>query len=616
MITILTFSKNENLPYLIAYQKGVYVFKFTGDLTYTDSMGVVWTWQGVSAQAPAVVGIRTSGIALVPADSIAECESTEGSFVQSGGVLYVHWAGSKGDWVLDRSETVRQNSALTAADSFDPATGNMWGGQFYAPVLNSVSGVQLTADPLKLGLLGEVTISLDLDNSQGQFDFIDDTLARGSVTQISMINEGEDDITQAVRTFTGYSSGLKLTNKNLQIEAIEQRFFQNAEVCQHYLTTAEFANLSDDLVGKRKPVALGDIRMGIAVPVNASGVDRADSAAITFLLSDPALGPLRAISKLWDNNGSELTGFSVNLTACTATWTKPANIDVDLKKFRWTGQGHNLGLGAYNNGVDIMRYAFQTFAQVASVSTTFDYQSWLDVAAANPQPVGVSIWGDRGVTEEIIEPICSSLQVLVFTLGNGQLTIRGRDILKAARKYVNAQEFITTPTVDYDTSGFVNQISVQYAPDFVDTKKILEVTNATYKSQIIRDYGNLTVSRISPIKTVLFAEADATALASEIMQTSKRPDKVVGISVAGFSWVTDLVPFDILDLPLQRNANAEGPDDIRRVEVLSVKIDSDRQLAQITGRIVGAYQYLIGENGEYLTTMAGDYLVTGAVLEA
>lgn len=531
-------------------------------------------------------------------------------------MLYVHWPDSKGDWSLDRSETVRQNSAVTAADSFDPITGNMWGGQFYAPVLNSVSGVQLTADPLKLGLLGEITVSIDLDNSQGQFDFTDDTLARGSVTQVSMIDEGQPDIEQATRTFTGYSAGLKLSSKSLQIQAIEQRFFQNAEVCQRYLTIAEFANLSDDLVGKRKPVALGDIRQGIAVPINAAGVDRADTGAITFLLSDPALGPIRAVSKLWDNNGSELTGLTVNLTACTVTWTKPANIDVDLKKFRWTGQGHNLGFGSYNNGVDIMRFAFLTFAQVASISTTFDYQSWIDIAEANPQPVGLSLWSDKGATEEIIEPICTSLQVLVFTLGNGQLTIRGRDILKAPRKYVNAQEFISTPTVDYDTSGFVNQISVQYAPDFVDNKKTLEVTNATYKTQIIRDYGNLTVSRISPIKTVLFAEDDATALASEIMQTSKRPDKVVGISVAGFSWVTDLVPFDILDLPLQRNANAEGPDDIRRVEVLSVKIDSDRQLSQITGRIVGAYQYLIGETGEYLTTMAGDYLVASTVLEA
>jgi hypothetical protein len=616
MITLLSFSKNEAIPYLIAYQKGVYLFKFTGDLTYTDSMSNVWTWQGVTASAPAIAGIRTSGVALVLTTTISECEANESSYFYDGTTLYAHWPLSSGDWALDRSATVRQDSALTVADSFDPITGNFWNGQFYAPVLNSVSGVQLTADPLKLGLLGEINVSLDLDNSHGQFDFIDDTLSRGSVTQVSMIAEGEADITKAKRTFTGYSSGLKLSNKNLQIQAIEQRFFQNAEVCRNLLTVADYVNLDDDLVGKQKPVALGDIRQGIAVPVNSKGVDRADTGSITFLLSDPALGPLRAVTKLWDNNGSELTGLIVNLSACTVAWTKPANIDVDLKKFRWAGQGHELGFGVYNNGVDIMRYAFTTFAQVASVSTTFDSQAWIDVATDNPQPVGLSLWSDKGITEEIIEPVCTSLQVLVFTLGNGQLTIRGRDIFKDAVRYVDAREYVTPVGVDYDTSGFMNQLTVQYAPDFVDNKKIIDVTNSAYKSDIIRDYGNLTTSRISPIKTVLYAEADAIALAAEIMQTSKRPDKIVDITVAGFQFAADLVPFDILDLPLQRDANDEGPDDIRRVEVLSVKIDSDRQTAQIQGRIVGSYQYLVGENGEYLTTMSGDYLIGNTILEA
>lgn len=586
MITLLTLSKNKSVPYLVAYQKGVYLFRFTGDLTYTDSLGAVWTWEGVTAQAPAIAGIRTSGIALVLTTTVAECEANTGSYFYDGTTLYVNWPNSSGDWALDRSATVRQDSALNVADSFDTVTQNFWNGQFYAPVLNSVSGVQLTADPLKLGLLGQINVSMGVDNSSGQFDFIDDTIARGSVTQVSMIAEGETDITKAKRTFTGYSSGLKLTNKTLQIEAIEQRFFQNSEVCQNTLTVAEFANIDDDLAGKRKPVALGDIRQGIAVPVNSKGVDRADTGSITFMLSDPALGPLKAVSKLWDNNGSELTGLTVNLSACTVAWTKPANIDVDLKRFRWTGQGHELGFGAYNNGVDIMRYAFQTFAQVASVSTTFDSQAWIDVAADNPQPVGISIWGDKGITEEIIEPICTSLQVLVFTLGNGQLTIRGRDILQDAVRYVDAREYVSPVAVDYDTKGFVNQLTVQYAPDFVDSKKIIDVTNTTYKAQIIRDYGNLATGSISPVKTVLFTQSDAIALAAEIMETSKRPDKIVDISVAGFNFATDLVPFDIIDLPLQRDANNEGPDDIRRVEVLSVEIDSNRQIAKITGRIV------------------------------
>jgi hypothetical protein len=616
MITLLAFSKNQQMQYMLAYQEGVYTFRFTGDLTYTDALSNVWTWAGVANQAPQIAGIRVEGVPLVQTANITECKAFAASYFYDGTTLYVHWPASAGDWALNRSATVRQDSSLLAADSFDPITGNFWGGQFYSPVLNSVSGVQLTADPLKLGLLGEIDVSFDLDNSQGQFDFIDDTLARGSVCQVSMIPEGEADITQAKRTFTGYSSGLKLSNKTLQIQAIEQRFFQNAEVCINLLTVADFANLDDDLVGKRKPVALGDIRQGIAVPVNSKGVDRADTGSITFLLSDPALGPLRAVSKLWDNNGSELTGFSVNLTACTVAWTKPANIDVDLKKFRWTGQGHNLGFGAYNNGVDIMRYAFQTFAQVANVSTTFDDQAWIDTAAANPQAVGLSMWSDKGITEEIIEPVCTSLQVLVFTLGNGQLTIRGRDILQDAVRYVDAREYVTPVSVNYDTRGFMNSLTVQYAPDFVDNKKIIDVTNSTYKADIIRDYGNLTTSRVSPIKTVLYAEADAIALAEEIMQTSKRPDKVVSVTVAGFKWVPDLVPFDILDLPLQRDANNEGPDDIRRVEVLSVKIDSDRQTAEIQGRIVGSYPYLVGENGEYLTTMTGDYLIGNAILEA
>lgn len=592
MSVFLRLSTNQEIPYLFAFEEGLYFFNFIGDQTYLDDQGVTWNWEGVaSSNPPDITGVRTIGGQLLETETLDDCKATQGSFFYDNNRLYIHYIDSVSDFSQVRADTPIQVSNINSSNSYDLSTKNFIDGLLYQPTISDVDSIEFGSDPLKLGLLGATDTSINLNNSGGLYDDLTAQDSRGAIIEIE--SDGNS-------IFKGFTTSITRGDKSVRIRSIEQRFFQDAPVNRNLFSIGDFPNIDSKFLGKGKPVALGDIRRGVAIPVNTGSIEKDDAATVRFVVSDSAIGPIRQVSALYDSNGNEVTISASNLSACWIEYAKPAGVDVDLSKFTWSGQGHNLGFGTYNNGVDIIRFAFAEFAVYPYISTTFDQTQWQAVTDNNAQAVGLSIYGNKGITESIIEPIATSLQIDVLTKGNGQVTAAQRDIDAPTVIYID-RDMIDGLSVSYDSSAFVSELEVHFAPNFSDSEDFLAVRNTEFSKVIFQEYGDSAIGRINPVKTVLYNQADADSIASEIMVTSKAPEKRYSFTSPLKHEYYDLLPYDIMEVEVSR---PDGVSEWVKLELLSFQIDS-------MGREVAFSARYIRDSNVCVLSIGNDILVTG-----
>lgn len=580
MITILTLSKAEQLPALLAYQEGVYTFKFIGDKEFVGA-SQTWTWVGVQDEAPGITGVRAGTILLLEVDSLQDCIDNDQTFFYNiaDGRLYVHWFGSPGDYSVGRDNAQIQQSNLFYANGIDNVGLGYFDSVLYEPKIKALSGFGLKVDPLKFGLVATSRSSVSLANDNGAFDNISLPTAKGAVAEVFVVEDDSQSLVNAVQVFKGFTDGLKVGSKQLTVQIEEQRFFLNGPVCPNVYTAA--AGLKDSFVGKPKPVAFGDIRRGICVPLDSDGIEKDDVATITFQVADPAISSIRAITGLYDSNGNSVTLGTIDLVACTVEFAKAAGEDIDLDSFSWEGEGYDLESLTYNNGLDIMRFAFDQFGNTPFLTSTFDVVDWNIATANNPQPVGLSIQSTEGFTREIIEPVTVSLQGVVLTRGTGLITFISRDTEKAIKKRFTYEDRLGDVVTDYDVDAFVSSVVVGFSRDFTKKESILE-ENTSFEADVIRDYGLKTRGTISPVNTVLRDRADGLAVGDEIMDTSNAPDRPIAWSVKMFDDRMDLLPLDIIDMDAGRFEQI----DRKKVELLRIVPNYNNYTLQLIGRIL------------------------------
>jgi hypothetical protein len=581
MLTIVTASKTSTLPFCLAYERGVFAFKFLGDKEFVGA-SQIWTWVGVDDDAPLVQSVRAGTVILLSVNSLNDCLENDQTFFynQTDGRLFVHWLDSQGDYSIGRGTAALQESSLFYANGVDRVARGYYDNTLYEPKIQNVSGFSIQADPIKFGLVARANSQISLVNANGFFDNSPLNLARGQVVEVFTAESNVDTLQDASLVFKGFTKSLGYNQEGLNIEIEEQRFFLNGPVCPNVYSSA--VGLKEKYVGKPKPIAFGDIRRGIAVPMDSDGVGKDDAATITFQVADPEFGPIRAIDGLYDSNGNAVTLGTIDLNACTVEYSKAAGEDVDLDKFSWEGEGYELEASlTYNNGLDIMRAAFDYFGNTPFLNSTFDLVAWTVQTLANTQPVGLSVLSTKGFVENIIEPITVSLQGVVITTGTGLITFLNRDTEAVIKSRFAFDELLSRPSVKYDTESFVSSVAVEFSRDFAEREAIVE-EDTTLEESVIRDYGLKTRGDISPVESVLANRADAVLLGAEIMRTSQTPDRICTFIVKVSNDTMDLNPFDLVDVDLGRF----GSPDRKKVEVLSISPDYNRYEVTISGRIL------------------------------
>jgi len=553
-------SRSVRLLRLFALEENVFFFKFTGDFTYTDSMGVVWNWEGIESVAPAIERIRYGEVPLFKLTSLADCKATENSWYYSAPNLYIHWPDSRHDSSVSRAlGVISFLGDVDLADGFDVNTLNYEGDIFYSPAIESISPVNITLDPLKFGMIQSFQSQITINNSSGTYYGLNKKIVNGSTVKIT----DNDKV-----IFTGITSGAEIGESSATITAIEERFFRNPTICQRRFTIAAYANILDDLVDSPIPISIGKVSGIKVIPVNTKNLVKTSSQTVRFLVSDPGLtgNTLNGAMTLYDSDGKSITVSTQDDAGCWLEWTRPANSELDLNNFTCTGQ-----VGFLTSGLDIIKYAYETIAEYPFIDGLYDTGKWEVVNLENQEDIGIYASGTEDLVSKIIEPICSSLQVMILTKPTGELTAIQRDELAQSKFYLESAQMENIKEV-IDVRSFVPEIILNYSTDGK-----LFVTDDTYKAIIIEEYGNIGKGEINPVQTVLYNKTDAESLASSLMELSKEPQRILSFTTPynpDNVGLRELLPYDIIDA------------DIYKLEVYGIEKDVYSQRALITGRII------------------------------
>lgn len=526
MIIFTKQGNRQDVPYLFAYLGGVYIFEFYGDETFTDTYdSSIWYWTGTDNSAEEILGIaQDDGTQLIESLSLSDCISLEGSFFwdNANGYIYVHWYNSYGDWSISREGSSLSQIVAGYASGYSDTTKNIYDGVYYDPVIIEIDGLKKTVDPMKFGLISFSESSLTLSNENGQFDNLSENQVVGVPIWFYFTDEEETELRRSDRVFTGYLNGYTNNHRNAVFRIIEVRFFENKPVCPNSLSIDDYP-YATKYEGKTMPTAWGKIRRGIVMPVNSDQLTDAGSGTATFLVADPSLYAIKAVTALYDSDDAEVTIDSYDLNACTISFTKSAGESVsNLKKYKWEGQGYVIS-GTYNNGLDIIKAAFLSLANIPYLVSTYIVSEYDQSIADNTQSVGISVQSDSGFIEGLVEPITTSLQGIIDIQGDGRITWKSRNPSNPISEIVYRNSLIGEPSITVSTSETVSELTATYYPDFTDNDNSLSYTYSDSKYSTIGNYAINRKDPLSPVETILTEQADVISVLSEIMETSSSP---------------------------------------------------------------------------------------------
>jgi hypothetical protein len=551
--------------------------------------------------------------------SVSDCRSQEQSFYWNDAdkQLYVHHADNANDYTIGRSAYRILTAEAGYASGRFPGQISYYPELYFDPVLLSIGTLTKRVDPLKFGLLSFESSTYDLANADGGFDNYSLASALNSQVRFVLMEAGQTDIDNGVRLFTGYTGGAQRDDERIGVQLSEARTFYNRAICPNRFTTDDYASLADDFVGKNIPVAYGEIRRGIMVPVDTASFDKATGGNVTFVLADPNLYSIRAVDTIYDSDDNVIDAApSVNADNEVVV-SIPADADLDLKEFRWKGEGFDIS-GTFDNGLDIMKAIFGDQAELSYLSSTFDTTQWDAQTTANTQSIGLSVQSEDGLIEAAVEPITVSLQGIVEVLGDGRLTFIPRDPSAAIDRFIRQDELLEEPEIEIVTDEVVSTVTVEYARNFVADSGLFARYTAE-QTEVAAAYGVDSSQPISPVKTVLADKTDAEAVGEEIASTSSEPQTIISASI-----LLDENPSQLFDI-VQINVGRYDEVDWRVTEVLERgltlrdgELVVDLVLRELPDRTPGDPDSVTFDEGTYsetpeLTINEGEYadLVSG-----
>jgi len=552
LILLTELSTRAIPPSLLADEQGVWRFTFDGDATYVDDNGAEFFWP-IDTSIKTIRGVTVGTTNYLEVSTLAAVRSTEESFYWNVSTLYVHHADNANDYTIGTAVYRLLTASAGFASGRYPGQVSYYSNQYYDPIITNVGSLSKRVDPLKFGLLSFESSSYDLANADGGKDAFTNGEALNSQVRFFLMPPGETDVDNGTRIFTGYTGGARRTDETLTVQLQEARTFYNRSVCPNVFNDTDYASIDDKYIGKPIPVAYGKIRRGIAVPVDTASFDKSAGGTVTFKLADDSIHALTAVTALYDNNDNEVTIGTTDLNACTVTYSVPANADINLGQFSWEGQGYVIP-GTYNNGLDIMKDAFVEQSELPYTADTFDTVAWDAATASNTASVGLSVQSDKGVIEEIVEPITVSLQGIVDVLGDGRISFRSRQPDAAISRAIYQDEIIGAPDFEIKTDEVVSSVVVEYSPSFVD-RSSLSTEYTTGQDTVTALFAIKSSRPVSPVETVLTEEADALLVGAEIADTSQAPQEIVQIVTPLTTDVINL--FDVIQVNVGRPQQAD-----------------------------------------------------------
>lgn len=451
-----TFSATEGW---MGYAPGIWVKKMS--LTAAEiAASMITSWGGIFdtgiSEIPVSVGSVIVGQdALNPVDSVDELYLQDESFYYdtTNQLLYIVFENYTPYYFYPIIKAGQTFGFINAGqkDSMGFLLDSTYGGIHYDVRLKSLPGVNQTIDPQKFGVFRTSNMSIDIENGDGIYDGIDETVTgNGMRILIAYVEEGAiatiDDFFVARYGFIDFVNNPD--SNTISVIGSDPRAEWSENVNPETFNTTDYPNIDSKLVGKHIPLVIG----------TWEGIPGYQIDAEDFLVSSETYGAVSSIDKAYLYNGSinsvevnrELTGgeFSVSGGIITIPDYDSGDVVVDMTGIDIT------------NVVEIILFLVDTFENLAFLSANWNIAEVNEVIAEDF--TGHAYFDTSGTTVQVaVENLLKSINARLMPLGRS-LTIRRASQIRDPLFEVRNEDLLRMPAIQRNRIDSIKTISFDY----------------------------------------------------------------------------------------------------------------------------------------------------------
>ncbi len=443
-------------------------------------LGGTWT---IGSTPLSVGSVRVDDNLLGSVGSISELYDQDGSFFFSEATQTIYIA------LFDyypaygyRSYKVGETSGFISEAQNQLINGRKYpvssriGATYYKPRLIGDVDIPESVDDQSNSIFIYDEIQATLDNGDGDLDNIrEDVTGNEARVLIAHISESKEEEIETGFPFKirasaddfhivreGIVEDLDYSNPSRPVvTAIDPRADWTQKISTELMTTAEYPDLEDKYIDKRKPLLIGQVN---GTPCIRLAPKPSTSTDTDFLVCDTSVGDINTVDSIYFDgkiSGSEVdrellvSEYSIDLTTGILTIN---NYD--------TGDAYFYGsVTDLNETVEIVLFLLDKYAGISYIASNFNQ---IEVEAIRNLNFTTHVYSDKSGEKlrDVIETLISDVQVDFFQQGS-VLTMRKSNEERTPTEEVQYWEISDNPApwVD-DRTDTVKTISIGYNRDY------------------------------------------------------------------------------------------------------------------------------------------------------
>jgi len=572
---------------LLNYSAGIWKWCISpGDITVTDDNGNIGYYGNTNEIIYNLGSVVIDGTPLLKVTDIDDLKTQDSAYYYDllDTTIYITFANYE-PW-LDQLIFL---GAVSGYSNKDDNNGNVFSGNYYKPIIQSISGIKKSKDPLFYGLLKYNTGTVKLINTDGEFDSWRDQKSYRQPTRL-LLGEVGDIYSAFVPVGAGVIGEHTRSWDNFSIKFEDPRNVLSNKMPKNKLKKADWPDLSDSNVDAPKPIAYGEINNAPCICLN----EEATASYYTFLICDTEYNAVSGLGTVKVNNVA-VSVYSSNLAAGTFVLTSAiAGSDKSSVTASFTAN-------AIDNGVDIIKDILKNYADTDYISEYYDLvetaQAVTDCSGRN---VALYIKEENDV-KKALEKVCIDIDGLFFMHDDGLWTVRIYDDDRTPAQTIEFDDILEgSPAIDGNEDQFLSSVIIKYNKNQA-TGSYSTYENTLYEAEVFAYYKAL---QTKTLETRLSDLASAQAKSESIMAFSKYIQDIVKIKVGFEFYDLEIMDFVICD-PIRRRSGTE----IKGIyEIIDISKDFNNYRIQLTLKYIKTYVPVVTQYDERVTS-TGDYRI-------
>lgn len=382
-------------------------------------------------------------------------------------------------------------------------------------------------DPSEYGIFRYDGIQVKIDNSDGEYDNIEEESAGQGMRILYGHCEDTEDITiddvSVVRS--GYVERIEFEGfDTATITGKDKRKKWSDKIGTTIFNTTDYPALPDKLVDKRLPLTIGQCFNVPCEQINAS---------TQFMFSDDALGNTLKVDQVYvDGVATASTGTGADGTFIVASYT--------------TGKvTANVNSTCTLTDVDKLLLLLNYYQGLAYLDSNFDIDE-VDAANAVSTTGGIYVGTGGEPLNNVIEQLLTNMGAWLIQKGE-VFTIRKFTRTRPALREIFNDELPESPKWYFDEEQFVSSVTTQYHKDEAE-KEYLSVYDNSLEADAIANQYRLN-NKV--IETTIISDTEAAATGLTYYERFAEVPRTIEIGV--LSDISELYPSDVISFKLMRN---------------------------------------------------------------